>query len=321
MKLHEDKDVFSTYVSSVSQSMGLPEVYIEKDYWVTYALKNLSTSKVSKDIVFKGGTSLSKAHKLIHRFSEDIDLAVMANGIGDAQRKRLLKQAEKSTSAGLEALPDDKRNSKGSKFRKTVYRYPKNNEEGNFGQASPELLLEVNAFTRPEPYERKIIQTMIAESLISEGRQDLVDQHGLGPFDLNVLSVHRTLVEKLLGIIKDSYFENPVARLNIRIRHIYDVCMILKEKTNRDFVQSEAFSELCQRCIADEIESWSEEQTACLKEPLQAGPLFNKFDEWWPELESTYTTTFADLVYGKLPNVDEIKDTLDFLHQALIKMK
>jgi len=321
MKLHKDKDVFSTYISSVSQSMGLPEVCIEKDYWVTYSLKNLSESKVSQGVVFKGGTSLSKAYQLIHRFSENIDLAVMAKGVGDTQRKRLLKQAETAASAGLEALPDDERNSKGSKFRKTVYRYPKNNDEGNFGQASPELLLVVNAFTRPEPYERKIIQTMIAESLISEGRQDLVDQHGLEPFDLNVLSVHRTLVEKLLGIIKDSYFENPIARLNIRMRHLYDVCMILKEKPNRNFVQSEAFSELCQRCIADEIESWREEQTAYLKAPLQAGPLFNKFDEWWSELENTYTTTFADLVYGKLPDVDEIKDTLDFLYQALIKMK
>ena len=91
MKLHENEKEFVTYVSSVAQQVGLPEVYIEKDYWVTYSLKNLSISEYNHSVVFKGGTSLSKAHKLIHRFSEDIDLAVIANGMGDAQRKKLLK--------------------------------------------------------------------------------------------------------------------------------------------------------------------------------------------------------------------------------------
>jgi len=321
MKLHEDKDVFFTYVSSVSQYMGLPEVYIEKDYWVTRSLKQLSESDVFESVVFKGGTSLSKAYGLIHRFSEDIDLAAIADGLGDAQRKKLLKKAEVAVSEGLELLSDDTRTSKGSKFRKTVYRYPRDTDEVEFGQASPELLVEVNTFTRPEPYERKPIQSMIADMLMSEGRQDLVDQYELGPFELNVLSVQRTLIEKLLGIIKDSYYENPIARLNNRIRHIYDVCMILREPTIRDFVCSDEFSELCQRCIADEMESWGEDQTACLCEPLHAAPLFHRFDEWWPGIESTYTNAFADLVYGDLPDIEEIKETLDFLQQKLIKMK
>jgi len=321
MKLHEDKEFFITAVSSAAQSLDLPEVYIEKDYWVTRSLKCLSESDISNDVVFKGGTSLSKAHKLIHRFSEDIDLAAIADGLGDAQRKRLLKNAEAAASEGLELLPDDERTSKGSKFRKTVYRYPRDAVEGSYGQASPELLLEVNTFTRPEPCERKPIQTMIADMLISEGRQDLVDQYELGSFELNVLSVHRTLIEKLLGIIKDSYNEDPVARLSNRIRHIYDVCMILKVPANRDFVSSGEFSGLCQRCIADEIESWGEDETACLREPLHTAPLFSSFDEWWPGVENTYQNVFADLVYGDLPDVDEIKETLDFLHQELAKMK
>ncbi|MCK4706273.1 MAG: nucleotidyl transferase AbiEii/AbiGii toxin family protein [Gammaproteobacteria bacterium] len=321
MILHEDKDVFITYVSSVSQSLGLPEVYIEKDYWVTRSLKQLSESDMSNDIVFKGGTSLSKAHNLIHRFSEDIDLAAIADGLGDAKRKRLLKDIEAVACKGLDLLPDDKRNSKGSKFRKTVYRYPRFSDEDDFGQASPELLLEVNTFTNPEPCERKVIQSMIADMLLSADRQDLIEQYELGSFELNVLSVHRTLIEKLLGIIKDSYFEDPIVRLTIRIRHVYDICMILREPANRNFVSSDDFNGLCQSCIADEIESWGEEQAAYLKGGLYAAPLFNKFDKWWPALESTYTNDFADLVYGDLPDVAEIKDTLSFLHKELMKIK
>ncbi len=321
MKLHEDKEVFTTYVTSVSQYMRLPEIYIEKDYWVTHALKHLSESDISKDVVFKGGTSLSKAHKLIHRFSEDIDLAVSAYGLSDSQRKALLKRTEQAANQGLEPLPDDVRNSKGSKFRKTVYRYPQNNVEGNFGQASPELLLEVNTFTRPEPHERKIIQTMIADTLVTTGQQELVEQYELGVFELNVLSVHRTLVEKLLGIIRDSHSKDPVAILNNRIRHIYDVCMILRDPANREFVRSSEFNPLCQCCIADETEMWGEEKTVYLREPLHTAPLFNRLDEWWPGIESTYTGVFADLVYGGLPGVDEIKMRLNFLHRELTKMK
>lgn len=276
-------------------------------------------SEVTNDIVFKGGTSLSKAHQLIHRFSEDIDLAAIADGYGDAKRKRLLKNVEAAASEGLEPLIDDDRNSKGSKFRKTVYRYPRDTGGENFGQATPELLLEVNTFTRPEPCERKTIQTMIADMLIRENRQDLIEQYGLESFELNVLSVQRTLIEKLLGIIKDSYFDDPIARLNIRIRHIYDVCMILKEPAIRDFVSGDEFSGLCQRCIADEIETWGEKETACLKQPLHTAPIFQNFDEWWSGLEGVYTNDFADLVYGELPSVEEIRDTLQFLRKKLKK--
>ena len=101
--------------------------------------------------VIKGGTSLSKAHKVIHRFSEDIDLAAIAVGLSDAKRKSLLKQIEHAACIGLDLASGDARVSKGSKFRKTVYKYPRMNSAGSFGQAFPELLIEVNAFTRPEP--------------------------------------------------------------------------------------------------------------------------------------------------------------------------
>ena len=52
----------------------IPEV-VEKDYWVTRVLRALATDKtLSQQVIFKGGTSLSKGWKLIDRFSEDVDL-------------------------------------------------------------------------------------------------------------------------------------------------------------------------------------------------------------------------------------------------------
>jgi hypothetical protein len=63
-------------LNQASNSTGLPAVAIEKDWWVTLALKASFDLEYSPHIVFKGGTSLSKGWDLIERFSEDIDLAI-----------------------------------------------------------------------------------------------------------------------------------------------------------------------------------------------------------------------------------------------------
>ncbi|MDR1422413.1 MAG: nucleotidyl transferase AbiEii/AbiGii toxin family protein [Coriobacteriales bacterium] len=77
---------------------------VEKDFWVCWTLSQLfSKSQLKDSLVFKGGTSLSKAYHLIERFSEDIDLIMDWRLLGyneDApfsrisgkQEKRLLKE-------------------------------------------------------------------------------------------------------------------------------------------------------------------------------------------------------------------------------------
>ena len=77
MNLLEDQELFKQAISVTAQLMKIPEIYIEKDYWVTLALKTIFESGLSSDTVFKGGTALSKCYKLIERFSEDIDLVVI----------------------------------------------------------------------------------------------------------------------------------------------------------------------------------------------------------------------------------------------------
>ncbi len=57
--------------------LGLDPAVVEKDFWVCWVLKRLFESpELSKQLVFKGGTSLAKVHHLIKRFSEDIDLVL-----------------------------------------------------------------------------------------------------------------------------------------------------------------------------------------------------------------------------------------------------
>ncbi len=69
MNLHNDIGLFQDAVRITAQQMHLPEIYVEKDYWVTYALSILYQSELKNHIVFKGGTALAKCYKTIERFS------------------------------------------------------------------------------------------------------------------------------------------------------------------------------------------------------------------------------------------------------------
>ncbi len=58
----------------VADRSGRPTHLLEKDVWVVWALAALYGSALGEHLVFKGGTSLSKAYGVIRRFSEDVDL-------------------------------------------------------------------------------------------------------------------------------------------------------------------------------------------------------------------------------------------------------
>jgi hypothetical protein len=74
---------------------GRPAHLLEKDVWVVWALATLYGSALGEHLVFKGGTSLSKAYQVIRRFSEDVDLTYdiraiapdLAGGDGEALPK------------------------------------------------------------------------------------------------------------------------------------------------------------------------------------------------------------------------------------------
>ena len=69
MKLHKNKTLFRQAVQFTADQMKIPAIYIEKDYWVTYALFTIFNDEIGKDTVFKGGTALSKCYNMIERFT------------------------------------------------------------------------------------------------------------------------------------------------------------------------------------------------------------------------------------------------------------
>ncbi len=71
------------YFNEAASRLGLPPHVVEKDFWVCWTLKRVFTlDGVSDTLLFKGGTSLSKVHRLIRRFSEDIDISIHREKLG-----------------------------------------------------------------------------------------------------------------------------------------------------------------------------------------------------------------------------------------------
>jgi len=75
--LNHPKNERLAMVQQAALAKRLPDMNaVEKDWWVTLALRALFSLDCNKYLLFKGGTSLSKGWGLIDRFSEDIDLCI-----------------------------------------------------------------------------------------------------------------------------------------------------------------------------------------------------------------------------------------------------
>ena len=87
--LHSDREQFRDAIDLAYEQTGVMVQAIEKDYYVTMLLRLLAQRMPY--IVFKGGTSLSKCHKVIRRFSEDIDITI--DTLLSQGQKKKIKQA------------------------------------------------------------------------------------------------------------------------------------------------------------------------------------------------------------------------------------
>ena len=126
MKLHDNTKLFNEAITIASEYKKLPEIYVEKDYWVTAALYEIFTHEIGKETIFKGGTALSKCFNLIERFSEDIDLVVLRNeSETDNQMKNKLKKITKVVNQIMPEVSIEGITNKKGMIRKTAHDYQK----------------------------------------------------------------------------------------------------------------------------------------------------------------------------------------------------
>ncbi len=207
--------------------------------------------------------------------------------------------------------------SKGSKFRKTVYDYGKVIKGVNFGPANEKLLIEINAFANPYPFKAVNIQSLIADYLIGTNR-DLVKQLELESFEVNVLGLERTLAEKVLALVRASYNVDPIKELESKIRHVYDIHMILQSEHYQKYIFLEDFFKRILETQQDDARN-NEFKGEWNNQPLAKALLFSEFVSIWSKLENTYQKNFKRMVYGQLPKADGIINTMETICSSVKK--
>ena len=319
MTLHHDPAAFAAAVATTAQQLGLAAVLVEKDYWVSYVLRALADSPYRDQVVFKGGTALSKAYGLIERFSEDADLAVAGTeGWTGGQIKKLMDNAARHLTQGLEADPAAPGTVRGSHFRKTSHRFPTAHDPAAL---LPQLragavLLEINAFARPYPSQLRSVQSYIGQMLTQRGQLDTLAEFGLEPSEVLTLALERTLVEKILALVRAGYAPDPLTELQAKIRHAYDLHQLLQQPALRNFLSSAGFAELLAEARADDASN-QEFQGDWAARPLGAAALFSDGGSTWQQLVPTYGGLFRQLVHGHLPAPAAVANTLATIGQRL----
>lgn len=317
MNLHDEPLLFSASITDLSMESGISPIFIEKDYWLTLTLKRLSKHKYANLFVFKGGTSLSKTHGMIKRFSEDVDLAILVNNdLSGNQVRSRMKMVAKAMTHDLPEIVVPDVTSKGSRFRRTAHRFPTVLAEASSAQISTYLLLEINAFGNPHPFRISVLQSMLGEHLEREGRQDLISRYGLEPFGLQVLRPERTFGEKVLAVVRASYDQNPFQQLRAKVRHLYDLHLMMNAPVLAGFIASDAFFDTLYAVQADDARN-HEFQGAWAQEPLSSALVFQDDEKFWQHIEVTYMASFSMLVYGELPALNEIRKSLGILKHRL----
>jgi hypothetical protein len=321
MNLHLDKDNFEGAIVATANYFEIPEIFIEKDYWVTYALHQLFHSEVKDLIVFKGGTSLSKCYSIIKRFSEDIDLGVIKNDVdtGSDLKRRLRDITTIIDRSILDIVADHPNTNKKGSIRKIVYSFPKVGLGGKYGEVKDDITLEVSHLGNFEPNVTKPIRTLIADYINSTQNIELITQFGLGDFEVKALAVERTFCEKIISLVRFSYTDSPITDLSNKVRHTYDLTLLLRLDSIKDFVNSDSFGIMLLQVAKDDDKAIPNNKEWLYNHPKEA-LIFSETVMVWNVLKKVYTgTKFNELLIGneKPPHENDVFDTLVFLSERI----
>ncbi len=254
-----EKQQFELF-SQIASQTSLPAYAIEKDAWVTMILRMLFQSDLSPHIVFKGGTSLSKAYGLIERFSEDIDLAIDRSYLGfsgdltKGEIRKLRRKSHDFSSNELSQLLEKQLSKYGVKedlyeiyvpnvkisdqdpevihiIYKSVFK------EASYLQSK--VLLEIGARSLLEPSESKNIK-----SLIDEAYPDA--EFYEGDFKISTVIPEKTFLEKLILLHEEFQKPKEKIRYHRMSRHLYDINQIINtEYGKRALINTELFENIC----------------------------------------------------------------------------
>ena len=308
MNLHTNTTDFIALITFTARHFNIIPAFVEKDYWITLALHRLAQSDNAESAVFKGGTSLSKGYRIINRFSEDIDIAIINENLSGNAVKTKIRNIEKEITAGLTEIVEDGITSKGSMFRKSVFEYPTVLSGRVDGIIPSRMIVEINSFANPYPNAKQKITSFVAEYLAANNQTTAIEEYGLSPFLLNVLDKRQTMIEKLVSLFRFSFDENPRVTLAAKIRHFYDLYYLAKDEDCTIYLQSSEFQKDLSELLIHDQQEFDEPQGWQAK-AIKNSPLITDFPNLWTNLRSTYQNELTPLAYSEIPNERLIEES------------
>lgn len=217
--LHSDKVVFYNTIDLISRIYGINPIFIEKDYYVFMLLKLIYAK--NDEVMFKGGTSLSKAWGILNRFSEDIDMNLRPEiPSTDSHRMKLSNSVYDSI---LELGFNYDRSKMSSRREYNTFEFPIN-LRGTVDYIREEMKVETMANKKGKilnaTYTMLRISNYIYDALYSNPQyRNSLEQYGLCPFTMPVQNMDVTFVEKVMSLT-NRYLKGESFRLS---RHLYDI--------------------------------------------------------------------------------------------------
>ncbi|MBI3552717.1 MAG: nucleotidyl transferase AbiEii/AbiGii toxin family protein [Elusimicrobia bacterium] len=233
----------------------IPAPIVEKDFWVCWALHRLFTVlKFRPQLIFKGGTSLSKVFKVIDRFSEDVDLSLSRRDLGFADardpeeagiskneaKRRLEALVEQCKLAVKEKLLPDLRRDFATVLGESgwsievdtddsqtlVFAYPQSDATSKLKYVRPAIRLEMGARSDDWPAVEAEITPYAAEDFPGMFTQ---------PKSLvRTLSAERTFWEKATLLHAECHRPETKATAERHSRHYYDLYCLSRHEIGRE---------------------------------------------------------------------------------------
>jgi hypothetical protein len=300
-RLRESPGDLAALITRSSGNSGIPASFVEKDFWVVELLRSVAQPSVGGTLIFKGGTSLSKAYELIQRFSEDVDVLVVPDGKQtEGARDRFLKATCTRVEAdlGVESSPVF---SKRGISRSVRYVYPRSFTDTSVTEG---VLLEIGIRGGPNPNEMRSISSYVAGQAMSDGAS-AKDYEELSPVSIHVLRPERTLVEKLSIVHHLASQGDAEIRASEKGRHFYDIYRLLGDASVQNAISKAGF--------VSETAADTERRSAVHSLPYVSRPsdgfassaAFSSEGPLHAALSFAYSRA-SSLIYGPRPTFEEV---------------
>jgi len=299
-RLVDQPEAIEELVVATAGAIGLPVPFVEKDFWVTEAIRSLGRPITDDDsyVILKGGTSLLKIG-ITARMSEDVDALLVSNK-GRGGTDKTLKALHERIAADL-VIAEPKMTTSTTGIKRNVeYPYPRHHDHPRL---KPHVFVELGTRGGPEPNTVHGFRSFVARHATETLGVIETDFSEFAPAWISVLSPARTAIEKLASLHDAASRPNSdqTDKLALGVRHLYDIWALLGDDATREeltaFPVAEVSADVDRHSEQNEWTYTPRPADGYAASPAFAGPAVTVLEQAWPALEP--------LVFGEIPSVAE----------------